>query len=55
MYLQQIMPHKCLHAQGQKRKQQKVAQNMSKTNNKDTRTTPLNTESKTNRGVSRTQ
>ena len=41
MYLQQIMPHKRLHAQSQKRKQQKVARNMSKANNKDTRTTPL--------------
>ena len=41
MYLQQITPHKRLHAQSQKRKQQKVARNMSKANNKDTRTTPL--------------
>ena len=41
MYLQQIMPHKHLHAQSQKRKQQKVARNMSRANNKGTRTTPL--------------
>ena len=30
MYLQQIMPHKRLHPQSQKRKQHKAAQNMSK-------------------------
>ena len=41
MYLQQIMPHKRLHPQSQKRKQHKAAQNMSKANNKDTKTTPL--------------
>ena len=41
MYLQQIMPHKRLHAQSQKRKQQKVARNISKAKNKDTRTMPL--------------
>ena len=41
MYLQQIIPHKCLRSQSQKWKQQRVAQNMSKANNKDTRTTPL--------------
>ena len=35
------MTHKPLNAQSQKRNQQKVAQNMSKVNNKDTRTTPL--------------
>ena len=35
------MPHKRLHAESQKRKQQKVALNMSKANNKGTRTTPL--------------
>ena len=41
MCLQQIMPHKHLHVQSQKRKQQTVARNMSKANNKDTRTTSL--------------
>ena len=41
MYLQQIMPHKRLHPQSQKRKQHKAAQNMSKVNNKDTKMTPL--------------
>ena len=35
------MPRKRLHAQSQKRKQQKVARNISKEKNKDTRTTPL--------------
>ena len=41
MCLQQIMPHKPLHAQGQKRKQQTVERNMSKANNKDSRTMSL--------------
>ena len=41
VYLQQIMPHKRLHAHSQKRKQQKAARNMSKANNNDTRTMPL--------------
>ena len=41
MCLQQIMPHKRLHSESQKRKQQTVARNMSKANNIDTRTTSL--------------
>ena len=41
MCLQQVIPHKRLHAQSQKRKQQKVARNMSKANNKNTKTTSL--------------
>ena len=35
------MTHKTLHAQSQKQKQQKIGQNISKQNNKDTRTTSL--------------
>ena len=35
------MLHKRIHAQSQKRKQQTAVQNMSKANNKDTRTTSL--------------
>ena len=41
MCLHQIMSKKCLHAQSQKRKHQTVARNMSKGNNKGTRTTSL--------------
>ena len=43
MCLQQIMSHKRLHVQSKTRKQQTVSRNMSKANNKDTRTTSLTT------------